>query len=83
MQTGIISQSDYEKIVHGLELIRQEIEGGRFVFSRMLEDIHMNIESQLRELIGSVAGYLYRRRLYAMIKLLLIYVCRYVRRRRE
>ncbi|WP_144751697.1 argininosuccinate lyase [Bartonella saheliensis] len=61
-QTKIISQSDYEKIVHGLERIRQEIEDGTFVFSRKLEDIHMNIEARLCELIGPVAGRLHTAR---------------------
>ncbi|WP_375637317.1 MULTISPECIES: argininosuccinate lyase [unclassified Bartonella] len=61
-QTKIISQSDYEKIVHGLKLIRQEIEDGKFVFSRKLEDIHMNIEARLSELIGPVAGRLHTAR---------------------
>ncbi|WP_273719712.1 MULTISPECIES: argininosuccinate lyase [unclassified Bartonella] len=61
-QTKIISQSDYEKIVHGLECIRQEIENGTFVFSRKLEDIHMNIEARLCELIGSIAGRLHTAR---------------------
>ncbi len=32
-QTRIISQSDYEKIVHSLKLIRQELENSTFVFS--------------------------------------------------
>lgn len=61
-QTKIISQSDYEKIAHGLKLIRQEIEDGRFIFSRKLEDIHMNIEARLSELIGPVAGRLHTAR---------------------
>ncbi|VEJ44550.1 argininosuccinate lyase [Bartonella vinsonii] len=61
-QTKIISQSDYEKIVHGLERIQQEIEDGTFIFSRKLEDIHMNIEARLNELIGPVAGRLHTAR---------------------
>ncbi|WP_074381455.1 argininosuccinate lyase [Bartonella doshiae] len=61
-QTKIISQSDYEKIVYGLKLIREEIENGTFIFSRKLEDIHMNIEARLSELIGSVAGRLHTAR---------------------
>ncbi|KEG21316.1 argininosuccinate lyase [Bartonella bacilliformis] len=61
-QTKIISHSDYEKIVHGLQLIHQEIETGSFTFSRKLEDIHMNIEARLSELIGPVAGRLHTAR---------------------
>ncbi|AQX28552.1 MULTISPECIES: argininosuccinate lyase [unclassified Bartonella] len=58
-QTKIISQSDCEKITHGLKKICQEIEMGTFKFSRKLEDIHMNIEARLNELIGPVAGRLH------------------------
>jgi argininosuccinate lyase len=48
----IISGDDRDKIIHGLNTIRSEIEKGRFVFSRKLEDIHMNIEARLSDLIG-------------------------------
>ncbi|WP_144752352.1 MULTISPECIES: argininosuccinate lyase [Bartonella] len=61
-QTKIILQSDYEKISHGLKIILQEIEEGKFVFSRKLEDIHMNIEARLSALIGPVAGRLHTAR---------------------
>lgn len=61
-QTKIILQSDYEKISHGLKIILQEIEEGTFVFSRKLEDIHMNIEARLSALIGPVAGRLHTAR---------------------
>ena len=37
----------------GLDRSRREIEAGRFTFSRALEDIHMNVESRLKELIGA------------------------------
>jgi argininosuccinate lyase len=40
----------------------KEIEEGQFAFSRELEDIHMNIESRLRELIGEPAGRLHTAR---------------------
>jgi argininosuccinate lyase len=55
----IISQFDCEEIVRGLDLIEQEIAEGKFVFSRKLEDIHLNIESRLKELIGDAAGRLH------------------------
>ncbi|MEG8098976.1 argininosuccinate lyase [Candidatus Liberibacter brunswickensis] len=53
---GIISSEESKKIIDGLKLIRSEIVNGSFVFSRELEDIHMNIEERLTSLIGSVAG---------------------------
>jgi len=58
----MISHEDYQEIVHGLNEIRREIEEGRFVFSRQLEDIHMNIEARLRDMIGSPAGRLHTAR---------------------
>ena len=61
-KTGIIATEDCDKITHGLNTILSEIEEGRFVFSRQLEDIHMNIESRLAELIGPAAGRLHTAR---------------------
>ena len=59
---GIISSADRDKIVEGLNTIKSEIEAGTFIFSRGLEDIHMNIESRLRELAGDAAGRLHTAR---------------------
>lgn len=61
-QTGIIAADDRDKIADGLNAILAEIESGKFVFSRKLEDIHMNIESRLAELIGPAAGRLHTAR---------------------
>ncbi len=59
---SIISDKDARKIIQGLDTIALEIENGDFVFSRQLEDIHMNIEARLAELIGSTAGRLHTAR---------------------
>lgn len=59
---GILSKSDCKKIINGLKQIKQEIETNQFTFSRQLEDIHMNVESRLRELIGDAAGRLHTAR---------------------
>ena len=59
---GIISAEDCDKIVKGLDSIRDEIAEGRFAFSRAREDIHMNIEARLAELIGPAAGRLHTAR---------------------
>jgi argininosuccinate lyase len=59
---GIISGPDAAAILNGLEQIRGEIETGRFNFSRALEDIHLNIESRLKEIIGPAAGRLHTAR---------------------
>ena len=58
----IISNEDGVKIKKGLEQIQNEIENGTFEFSASLEDIHMNIESRLKEIIGDVAGRLHTAR---------------------
>ena len=59
---GIISPSDAEAIREGLLTVLSEIEAGEFAFSTALEDIHMNVESRLRELIGEAAGRLHTAR---------------------
>ena len=60
--TGILKAKEADEIARGLGQIMAEIEGGTFTFSRALEDIHLNIESRLRELIGPVAGKLHTAR---------------------
>ncbi|MGB6558729.1 MAG: argininosuccinate lyase, partial [Pseudolabrys sp.] len=59
---GIITADDARKIAHGLDTILSEIEAGKFVFKRALEDIHMNVEGRLSELIGESAGRLHTAR---------------------
>ena len=59
---NILSPEDGAAIIAGLEQIRSEIEGGSFVFSAELEDVHMNIEARLAELIGPAAGRLHTAR---------------------
>jgi len=59
---NIISAEDSEAIQTGLDQILQEIENGEFEFRRELEDIHMNIESRLKEIIGEPAGRLHTAR---------------------
>ena len=50
---GIITPAEAETIVSGLDQVKAEIDSGKFVFRKELEDIHMNIESRLTELIGA------------------------------
>jgi argininosuccinate lyase len=56
---GIISKSDTAAITRGLDQIKGEIEAGKFKFSQALEDIHLNVESRLKDLIGDAAGRLH------------------------
>lgn len=59
---GIISKKDASAILKGLAQIETEIRDGKFTFSRALEDIHMNVESRLKDLIGPAAGRLHTAR---------------------
>lgn len=61
-KTNIITKQDSEAIILGLRTIQLEIEAGEFEFSVQLEDIHMNIESRLKDLIGDTAGRLHTAR---------------------
>lgn len=58
----IITQDDSKTIIDGLQKIAAEITAGEFIFKTELEDIHMNIESRLKELVGDVAGRLHTAR---------------------
>ena len=58
----IISQPDADAIRAGLTQVLAEIEQGTFAFSVDLEDIHMNVESRLKEIIGDAAGRLHTAR---------------------
>ena len=59
---GIVMDKDAEALREGLLTILSEIEGGKFEFSTVLEDIHMNVEARLKDLIGAPAGRLHTAR---------------------
>ena len=61
-EQGIISKADAREIAKGLDAVLAEIESGSMEFSRALEDVHMNVESRLKELIGTPAGRLHTAR---------------------
>ncbi len=58
----IINFKIKNKIVWGLNRIKNEIIKKKFVFNEKLEDIHMNVENRLFELIGEDAGYIHTAR---------------------
>ena len=58
----IISKKEQSTLVSGLKAIQKDIENNKVVFSKKLEDIHMNIESLLFKKIGKVAGKLHTAR---------------------
>jgi argininosuccinate lyase len=49
---GIISTEEAGIIVNGLKEIALDIENGKFLFDPKLEDVHMNIETELTRRIG-------------------------------
>ena len=59
---GIITQTETEQILGGLQSILTDIEAGNFTFEIALEDIHMNVEKRLTERIGPVGGKLHTAR---------------------
>ena len=61
-QQGIISQEDATAILKGLGQIAEEIGRGDFAFRQELEDIHMHVESRLKEIIGDAGGRLHTAR---------------------
>ena len=51
-KVGVLSATELDSILTGLEQIEQDIEQGNFQWSVSLEDVHMNIEARLTALIG-------------------------------
>ncbi len=51
-KVGVLSESDVEAILQGLDTVIGEIESGSFDWTVSREDVHMNIEARLTELIG-------------------------------
>ncbi|HEY5795779.1 MAG TPA: argininosuccinate lyase [Bosea sp. (in: a-proteobacteria)] len=58
-ETGILTKDDVAAISAGLKQVEADIEAGSFTFSRALEDVHMNVESNLKDRIGAAAGRLH------------------------
>ena len=51
-EVGVLTEADAAAIVDGLDAIGADIEAGRFEWKTELEDVHMNIESELTRRIG-------------------------------
>ncbi|MBF0414987.1 MAG: argininosuccinate lyase [Magnetococcales bacterium] len=59
---GILSEEEGRRIEVGLAQVEEELLQGKMPFRMELEDIHMHVESRLKELIGPVAGKLHTAR---------------------
>ena len=55
----ILNEEERKILIDGLNNIKEEIELGKFVWKDQYEDIHMNIESRLNEIVGSLSGKLH------------------------
>src|SRR4051812_26377446 len=61
-KAGLITTAERTQIVDGLRAIGAEIERGEFKFQTELEDIHMNVESELTRRIGDAGAKLHTAR---------------------
>jgi argininosuccinate lyase len=59
---GLLSAEEFAAIEAGLRAIEADIVAGNFVFKASLEDIHMNIESELTRRIGPTGAKLHTAR---------------------
>ncbi|GHF11682.1 argininosuccinate lyase [Kordiimonas sediminis] len=56
---NIITEADRDAILTGLDQVEKEIEAGQMTFDPALEDIHMHVESRLREIAGAAGARLH------------------------
>ncbi|MQL87700.1 hypothetical protein Taro_020244 [Colocasia esculenta] len=61
-EKGLITISDRDRILDGLDDIKRRIEAGEFVWRTDREDVHMNIEAALTDMIGEPAKKLHTAR---------------------
>ncbi|KAG6496770.1 argininosuccinate lyase, chloroplastic-like [Zingiber officinale] len=59
---GLITDSDRDSILCGLDEIERSIEEGEFIWRKDREDVHMNIEAALTDMIGEPAKKLHTAR---------------------
>lgn len=62
LKAGILTSEEQQQIESGLLEIRHDIEKGQFEFKESLEDVHMNIESELTKRIGPAGAKLHTAR---------------------
>ncbi|MFT5632619.1 MAG: argininosuccinate lyase [Rubritalea sp.] len=62
VKAELLTEDEFQQIETGLRAIEKDIDAGNFNFSIELEDIHMNIESELTKRIGAAGGKLHTAR---------------------
>ena len=59
---GVLTATECDRIIDGLDAIEAEIRAGQFTWRQDLEDVHMNIEARLTEMIGDAGRKLHTAR---------------------
>src|SRR5918995_2964224 len=59
---GIITDTDRDELLKGLDRVQAELDAGEFKFLDSDEDIHMAVERRLTEIVGPVGGKLHTAR---------------------
>lgn len=62
LKAGMLTQEEFDAIANGLQEILADIKAGNFSWSMKLEDVHMNIESELTRRIGAPGAKLHTAR---------------------
>lgn len=62
LKAGMLTQEEFDAIANGLQGILADIKAGNFQWSMKLEDVHMNIESELTRRIGAPGAKLHTAR---------------------
>ena len=62
LKAGMLTQEEFDAIANGLQEILADIKAGKFEWSIKLEDVHMNIESELTRRIGAPGAKLHTAR---------------------
>ncbi|GAA5483758.1 argininosuccinate lyase [Haloferula sargassicola] len=61
-KAGLLTADEFSQIESGLKAIEADIDAGKFEFRTSLEDIHMNVESELTRRIGPAGAKLHTAR---------------------
>jgi argininosuccinate lyase len=59
---GVLSDSERDRLLAGLDAVAAELEAATFAFDAGDEDIHMAVERRLTEIVGAVGGKLHTAR---------------------
>ena len=73
VKARILTEDEFSQIENGLKEILKDIKEGNFEFKTSLEDIHMNVESELTRRIGAAGAKLHtarsRKKLVTLIRM--------------